>query len=186
MRACALRSLSMLAATVLLSVSQLSPATAASVNVSQNSFDFGNVPLGTTGIVEITANATPDPGFRFGSWLFGGAPFSQSIVGSSCGSDPTCVLHLSFSPTATGDFSQAVMLGIVEFPPPPGPPLFEPSLAFVTLSGTGVAAPGGTLSAPSATPLPATLPLFATGLGALGLLGWRRKRKTHASVLGAA
>ena len=28
-----------------------------------------------------------------------------------------------------------------------------------------------------ATPLPAALPLFATGLGALGLLGWRRKRK---------
>jgi hypothetical protein len=30
---------------------------------------------------------------------------------------------------------------------------------------------------PVATPLPAALPLFATGLGALGLLGWRRKRK---------
>jgi hypothetical protein len=30
------------------------------------------------------------------------------------------------------------------------------------------------------TPLPATLPLFATGLGALGLLGWRRKRKAAA------
>jgi hypothetical protein len=30
------------------------------------------------------------------------------------------------------------------------------------------------------TPLPAALPLFATGLGALGLLGWRRKRKTQA------
>ena len=28
-----------------------------------------------------------------------------------------------------------------------------------------------------ATPLPATLPLFASGLGALGLLGWRRKQK---------
>ncbi len=27
------------------------------------------------------------------------------------------------------------------------------------------------------TPLPAALPLFATGLGALGLLRWRRKRK---------
>ena len=26
-------------------------------------------------------------------------------------------------------------------------------------------------------PLPATLPLFAAGLGAMGLLGWRRKRK---------
>jgi hypothetical protein len=32
------------------------------------------------------------------------------------------------------------------------------------------------------TPLPATLPLFATGIGALGLLGWRRKRKAHPTV----
>jgi hypothetical protein len=31
--------------------------------------------------------------------------------------------------------------------------------------------------ATSTTPLPAALPLFASGLGALGLLGWRRKRK---------
>ena len=33
------------------------------------------------------------------------------------------------------------------------------------------------VTAPTPTPLPAALPLFATGLGALGLLGWRRKRK---------
>ena len=32
----------------------------------------------------------------------------------------------------------------------------------------------------SSTPLPAALPLFATGLGAMGLLGWRRKRKAQA------
>jgi len=31
-----------------------------------------------------------------------------------------------------------------------------------------------------ATPLPAALPLFATGLGAMGLIGWRRKRKARA------
>jgi hypothetical protein len=31
-----------------------------------------------------------------------------------------------------------------------------------------------------ATPLPAALPLFATGLGAMGLLGWRRNRKAKA------
>jgi hypothetical protein len=28
------------------------------------------------------------------------------------------------------------------------------------------------------TPLPAALPLFATGLGAMGMFGWRRKRKS--------
>jgi hypothetical protein len=39
----------------------------------------------------------------------------------------------------------------------------------------------GTLTAEvSATPLPAALPLFAGGLGALGLLNWRKKRKAAA------
>jgi hypothetical protein len=31
------------------------------------------------------------------------------------------------------------------------------------------------------TPLPAALPLFASGLGALGLVSWRRKRKARAA-----
>ena len=35
----------------------------------------------------------------------------------------------------------------------------------------------------SQTPLPAALPLFAGGLGALGLLGWRRKKKAAASAV---
>jgi hypothetical protein len=34
----------------------------------------------------------------------------------------------------------------------------------------------------TATPLPAALPLFATGLGALGLLGWHTKRKAQAAA----
>jgi PEP-CTERM motif len=37
----------------------------------------------------------------------------------------------------------------------------------------------------SAVPLPAALPLFASGLGMLGLLGWRRKRKSAAAVAAA-
>jgi hypothetical protein len=44
----------------------------------------------------------------------------------------------------------------------------------------------GTINpAAAATPLPAALPLFATGLGAMGLLGWRRKRKNNAAVTAA-
>jgi hypothetical protein len=38
----------------------------------------------------------------------------------------------------------------------------------------------GTLTQVNQVPLPGALPLFATGLGALGLLGWRRKRKAAA------
>jgi hypothetical protein len=34
---------------------------------------------------------------------------------------------------------------------------------------------------PGEIPLPAALPLFASGLGALGMLGWRRKRKAAAA-----
>ena len=43
----------------------------------------------------------------------------------------------------------------------------------VTWNGTGTM---------TTLPLPATLPLFATGLGALGLLDWRRKRKARAAA----
>jgi len=50
----------------------------------------------------------------------------------------------------------------------------------------GIVAYGTTLAPSFAfTPLQATLPLFATGLGALCLLGWRRKRK-GAAIAGAA
>lgn len=40
----------------------------------------------------------------------------------------------------------------------------------------------GLIPPASGTPLPAALPLFATGLGGLGLLGWRRKRKAQAGL----
>ena len=34
----------------------------------------------------------------------------------------------------------------------------------------------------AATPLPATLPLFASGLGAMALLGWCKKRKARVKI----
>ena len=48
------------------------------------------------------------------------------------------------------------------------PELFGGIVVATEVAGTG------------ATPLPAALPLFGTGLGVLGLLGWRRKRKAAA------
>ena len=58
---------------------------------------------------------------------------------------------------------------------------------FYTFAFNGTASAGNTnvlLSQVdvSNVPLPAALPLFATGLGALGLLGWRRKRKAQAAA----
>jgi hypothetical protein len=73
--------------------------------------------------------------------------------GGCCGSLPG-VAYLS---TNDGGTSFAYYAGV------PG---------LLTVSQTSL----GNLAA-TATPLPAALPLFATGLGALGLLGWRRKRK---------
>ena len=41
-----------------------------------------------------------------------------------------------------------------------------------------------TIDVISSTPLPAALPLFASGLGAMGLcFGWRRKRKNSATIV---
>ena len=65
------------------------------------------------------------------------------------------------------------------------PALGFPTLGdLVTASGTatvGILSGGFETSVATSgvVPLPAALPLFATGLGALGLLGWRRKRKAR-------
>jgi hypothetical protein len=60
---------------------------------------------------------------------------------------------------------------------------FDPTPGSFFLSGQGGTGVNLTFSSTvSAVPLPAALPLFATGLGALGLLGWRRKRKALAAA----
>jgi len=59
---------------------------------------------------------------------------------------------------------------------PPACSLFSTDLAQAQVVGDG----RWVSSEVSATPLPAALPLFASGLGALGLTVWRRKKKAAA------
>jgi hypothetical protein len=53
-------------------------------------------------------------------------------------------------------------------------------LEFTNPQGGGFINSSIDLTPADATPLPAALPLFVTGLGALGLVRWRRKKKAAA------
>jgi hypothetical protein len=70
-------------------------------------------------------------------------------------------------------------------------PIFDANGPPIRVSGliVGFDAPGvvGTwdITIQAATPLPAALPLFATGLGVMGFLARRRKRKGSAAVAAA-
>jgi len=115
-------------------------------------------------------------------------------TGITIGTDPTFFLSplrastsvLDFEPTggdvafANGDFWQ--LLG-TSHSPPFGAEVFVRNGVTTTVPFTALFndLPIGVAEL-TPTPLPAALTLFATGLGALGLLGWRRKRKVQAAA----
>jgi hypothetical protein len=97
---------------------------------------------------------------------------------SSCS---TCVgwsINANFTDTSFSFRGLTVLTTILSIPQPFAPD--EMYFSVWALPGTVDITHGA--SDVSATPLPAALPLFATGLGALGLLGWRRKRKNAAAI----
>jgi hypothetical protein len=102
------------------------------------------------------------------------------------GSPPTSIqlANLLFDMTGGGAVDQCAPPGFPGCPPsrPPSPPIpliftLPSDQDTVSLVFLSYAEP--TLTPPT-VPLPAAFPLFATGLGALGLLGWRRKKKAAA------
>ena len=74
------------------------------------------------------------------------------------------VYMLAEAAVTADDFAQATALAIVD-------PTFTAPSGYTIEYSPGLI---------STTPLPATLPLLLAGLGAMGLVGWRRKRKTQA------
>jgi hypothetical protein len=102
-----------------------------------------------------------------------GAGFSDFTIGTEIlwtqGDSPFSNYALVTNISVTG----AAVLGLINLQIP----------SFSTTAGSlFITASTSTFTAVlSEVPLPGALPLFATGLGALGLLGWRRKRKAQAA-----
>jgi hypothetical protein len=138
------------------------PGPGASVHGGNCSAFFG--PVGTTGGISQNLATTPGTEYRVDLFLKpdGGTPSAFSVTFGA--TTLTSLTNLAASSTfieftffATATAANTV-LGL-NFRDDPG---------FILLDDVSV----------NAVPLPAALPLFATGLGALGLLSWRRKQKS--------
>ena len=101
----------------------------------------------------------------------------------------TLELSLVDVANTTGGFGDIISLGLADTPPGSLKGYAGGSYSGFFEGGcpipSGDCGPGSTFANLKAgtltsTPLPAALPLFATGIGGLGLLGWRRKRKAQA------
>jgi hypothetical protein len=107
--------------------------------------------------------------------------YTSSILLSTNGSGvPTrWVIDLSFTSTFTGIIADSLCCSTYG-----SPVLSFTDIGYIASDDYGLTqSTAGTWNVTtSGTPLPAALPLFAGGLGAMGLLGWRRKRKNGAPL----
>ena len=157
----------------------VSPASASPVNATATwydlsnpfvpaiitSYDFGEVPVGTTAHAVLLLVIAPwDINLDSASPPTTTAPFSiDTSLFDICDPNTYCQSILAyFTPTSLGSYSEDL---VVDYQIS----VIDPQ-AILPLNGVGV------------SPLPGALPLFASGLGALGLLGWRRKRKKVAAL----
>jgi hypothetical protein len=151
-----------------------------------------------------STSGSPPSGFDGNQFAFvqGNGSLSQTFVAPSSG--PFVVTWLEGSRPdltglgctwCTGDETYQVLINgasVGTFSTPSGQNFeLETSLVFSVVMGQayalkfqGLNTTGGAASfidsvdvESTVTPIPAALPLFATGLGAIGLFGWRRRRK---------
>jgi hypothetical protein len=171
----------------------LSPASADTIyTYTGNDFTFASSPYTTTDMVTGTIDLSTALGDNFGPATITPVSFTfsdgvQTI--SNTTSSLVSAKFLSFSTDALGNIigwdidlqTTAGTLLTFNVPGATADGGCEPEGCSV-LSTTTAASNVGDAGVWATTPLPAALPLFATGLGALGLLGWRRKRKAQAAA----
>jgi len=138
--------------------------------------------------------------FNIGTLIPGNPVFSGHYQPTDpCVGGATCTVYFSFGgstneagpghptygfqtnnvPGSDPGFASELLVGIFS----PGDPCFSGGVCHAggLIVAYSTATPVGQWDVTiSATPLPGALPLFTVGLGALGLFGWRRKKKTAA------
>jgi hypothetical protein len=148
-------------------------------------------PSGGNGNV-LLANGATSPNFKVWYQTVGGVQpntfytFSFYGVDVNASRNSDAVIQLAIQGIGTGTLSTNGSWQLGSFSWYSGPNSGAIALALIDTNTDGAfndfAIDQISFAAPESTPLPAALPLFASGLGVLGLLGWRRKRKGAAAL----
>jgi len=156
--------------------------------ITTGEFSAFSIQLAASGTLTITASGpsasypiTSLTGTYSGTVL--GSPFSANVSGPlSTVGESNLLLSVPPNPTeidALGiGFSASNLVDqqfVIYFDASAG----TDAIADFGIPGGNLGVEYGTFDVTLVTPIPGAMPLFATGLGALGLLGWRRKRKAQ-------
>ena len=139
-----------------------------------------NVPSGKTGIDYFENVGQPA---NSNSFILSFSSLNRGACSANCGqislygpSEGAFELALGFNAVFWPDFLTIANFGCVENFPGNCIQGLSPPKNVQYNGGGNFLVDGNPLFVTSPTPLPAAFPLFATGLGGLGFLGWRRKR----------
>ena len=150
--------------------------TSPAVTVSANSGDISNGQLSSLNSVTIAPTGLTFTDLTFETHFTGGAPTGQGVT--IIGSDGTT----TSLPVGNGNnpftFTDTTPLTSITL-------LTTPAGRSSAISELGFSGLAPIVPPTPEIPLPASFPLFASGLAGMGLLGWRKKRKSTASILAA-
>lgn len=149
------------------------------INVISNATTTGSPPY-AAGSADLTVSANNGGTIALNETAISGTNQSSWHLSESMSVETGTIYNIHMEVFAGSDPSSGLLSASASIDPYF---FLDPSLV---ADGYSLAFSPGVGNGPvTATPVPAALPLFATGLSALGLFGWRRKRK-KAAAIGAA